>query len=392
MGVFFRQLLIMLCTTLCSISILFAQEESQDTVMIFEQKLILNPDNKEFTKFKFGGLFQARFLSNFKEGVDIEGKHHADNEGSNNSFDLKRMRVFMNANITEKLQVTTLVNLADFKSSNPSPNILENAFARYTFNRYLQVTVGQFRPLFGLEATYPADILKSIDYSNAYYLLGNNGWKSFQVGVALTGNVDLASIPMSYGLSVTNGNSKNKIDGDDGKHYSSRLLFNLNKSHNFNVGVSGGIGEVEKKSVYMAGIEAMARLPINKSWSFDFQTEVTQGTNHYSYFKLDLNQRLNPLKDYLIKSFYVLPNLRYELDGKYFHALEFACRYEYLDADAKLNSNARQSWVPMLSIAFLKEYAARIQVGMQLDRFDKKIENSTFYDSNLAFIQFQCRF
>lgn len=371
---------------------LLAQEENQDTIMIFEQKVVLNPQPQEFPKFKFGGLFQGRYLINMKDGVDIEGKHNVDGKGTNNSFELKRMRVFMNAKITENLEVTTLVNLADFKNKDVSTRVLENAFAKYTFSRYLQITVGQFRPLFGLEETYPVDIVKSIDYSNSYYLFGNNGWMSFQIGAAVTGNVDLGTVPMSYGVSVTNGNGKNKTDGDDGKHYSSRLLFNLNKDHNFNVGVSGGVGEVQNKNIYVAGIEASAKFPIDPNWCFDFQTEVKQGTNHYNYFRLDPALQIQPVKDYLMKSFYLIPNIRYDIGRKHLHALEFACRYEYLDADAKLNSNARQTWVPMVSIEFLKNYAARLQLGMQIDTYKRNIEDTNIYNSNLGFIQFQCRF
>ncbi|TDS55261.1 porin [Myroides indicus] len=370
-----------------------AQEVKNDTVMVFEEKVILHPEPQKYPQFKVGGVFQTRYLNNFKKGVDIDGLHHSGESGTNNSFDIKRMRVSMNAKITENLEVTTLVNLADFKNSDVSTKVLENAYAKYTFSRYLQITVGQFRPLFGLEETYPVDIVKSIDYSNSYYLFGNNGWMSFQVGAALTGSVNLGSVPMSYGFSVMNGNGKNKTDNDDGKHYSSRLLFNLNRQHDFNVGFSGGIGEVQKQNVYAVGIEAAAKFPIGERWCFDFQTEAKQGTNHDAFFKLKPEEQLlGNLDDYVMKSFYIVPNIRYEIGRKHFQAIEFACRYEYLDAESKVNSNARQTWVPMFSLEFLKNYGARIQLGMQIDNYKKNIKDSKIYNSNLAFIQLQCRF
>lgn len=380
---------------ICS-TISFAQEVENDTIKVFEDKIILNPEPQKYPQFKVGGVFQTRYLDNFKKGVDIDGQHHSSTPEkttySNNSFDIKRMRVSMNAKITENLEVTTLVNFADFKNKDVSTRVLENAYAKYTVNRYFQITVGQFRPLFGMEETYPVDIVKSIDYSNSYYLFGNNGWMSFQVGAAITGSVDLGKVPMSYGFSVTNGNGKNKSDSDDGKHYSSRFLFNLDKKHNLNVGLSGGIGEVQKENVYAVGVEATAKFPINDRWCLDFQTEAKQGTNHDAFFKLEADKRLGKLDNYIMKSFYILPNIRYEVGKKHFQAIEFACRYEYLDAESKLNSNARQSLTPMFSLEFLKNYGARIQIGMQIDNFKENIENSKTYNSNLAFVQLQCRF
>ncbi|MDR2223863.1 MAG: OprO/OprP family phosphate-selective porin [Flavobacteriaceae bacterium] len=368
----------------------FAQEVQNDTIRVFEEKIVLNAPEQKFPQFKVGGVFQGRFLNNFKKDVDIDGLHHSDGSGTHNSFDIKRMRVSMNARISENLEVVTLVNLADFKQD-PKTKVLENAYAKYTVSRYFQVTVGQFRPLFGMEETYPVDIVKSIDYSNSYYLFGTNGWTSFQIGAAITGSVDLGKIPMSYGVSVTNGNGKNTTASDDGKHYSSRLLFNLDKKHNFNVGISGGIGEVQKESVYAVGVEATAKFPIADRWCLDFQTEAKQGTNHSAFFSQKPDVRIGQLDDYLMKSFYIIPNIRYEVGKKHFQAIEFACRYEYLDANSKLNSNARQTWVPMVSLEFLKNYGARIQMGMQIDNFKQSIANSKTYNSNLAFIQLQCR-
>ncbi|MDM1046175.1 porin [Myroides sp. 1354] len=365
-------------------------EVAQDTIRIFEDKIVLNDATQKYPQFKVGGVFQTRYLDNFKRGVDINGLHYGDGQGTNNSFEIKRMRVSMNAKVTENLEVVALVNLADFKSD-PKTKVLENAYAKYTINRYLQFTVGQFRPLFGMEETYPVDVVKSIDYSNSYYMFGDNGWTSFQIGAAVTGSVDLGSIPMSYGVSVTNGNGKNKTDNDDGKHYSSRLLFNVDPKHKINVGISGGVGEVQRQTVYAVGAEATAFFSMGDRWSIDFQLEAKQGTNHFLYFGQPVDQRIGDMKDYLMKSFYVLPNVRYELGKKRLQAIEFACRYEYLDGSAHLNSNGRQTWVPMVSLEFLKNYGARLQVGMQIDNYKTNIEHTKSYNSNLAFIQFQCR-
>lgn len=386
----FKVVLGLIITMSCSA--VFAQQPAveNDTIKIFDEIVVFNEPDQKYPKFKVGGVFQARFLDNFKKGVDINGLQHSDGSGTSNSFDIKRMRVSMNARISENLEVVALVNLADFKTD-PKTKVLENAYAKYTVNRYFQITVGQFRPLFGMEDTYSVDIVKSIDYSNSYYLFGSNGWQSFQIGAAVSGSVDLGKVPMSYGVSVTNGNGKNTTDNDNGKHYSSRIVFNLDKELKLNVGVSGGLGETQKQSIYAVGAEAQVVLPLADRWSLEIQSEAKQGVNQNLYFSTAPEKRLGQLDDYVMKGFYVLPNFRYEIGKKHFQAIEFAMRYEYLDANAKLDSNPRQTWVPMVSLEFLKDYGARIQIGMQIDNFKTNIENTKTYNSNLAFIQFQCR-
>lgn len=374
-------------------------EVVRDTIMVFEDRIVLNEPEIKTPKFKIGGVFQARFLNNFKSGVDVNGLQHSDGTGVDNTFEIRRMRVSLAAKISNNLEVNALVNFADFKNTNVSTKVLENAYAKYTFNRYLQVTIGQFRPLFGMEETYPVDIVKSIDYSNSYYLFGANGWMSFQIGAALTGSVDLGKVPMSYGVSVTNGNGKNTIANDNGKHYSSRFLFNIDKKHNFNVGMSGGIGEYKDREVYAVGVEATAKFDLADRWSIDFQTEAKQGTNYSTFFKQQEGFYIGELSNYLMKSFYILPNIRYEVGMKRLQAIEFACRYEYLDAASGLNNaqsdaiktSARQTFTPMLSLEFMKDYGARLQIGMQIDNFKKNYVNTANYNSNLAFVQLQCR-
>ncbi len=72
-----------------------------------------------------------------------------------------------------------LINLADFKN-NPQTRVLELANLKYKANNYLSIQAGQFRPYFGLEDLYPADILKSYNWSNQYTLLGTMVGKAFK--------------------------------------------------------------------------------------------------------------------------------------------------------------------------------------------------------------------
>ena len=122
------------------------------------------------------------------------------------------------------------------------------------------------------------------------------------------------------------------------------------------------------------------------------QIEGKQATNHLLYFAVAPELRPEDINQYQIRGVYFLPNLRYEIHHKNLSALEFSCRYEYLDTNFKVNSNPRQTITPMFGLEFLKDYGARIQLGMQFDRYKNQIENSTQYNNNLLIVQVQSRF
>ncbi|SIT15484.1 porin [Chryseobacterium gambrini] len=120
-----------------------------------------NQDDVKYPVLQVKGLFQARYLVGTTKNVDVNGLHHEDGSGTDNSFIVKYMRVQMRAQISKRTEVVALANLADFKND-PKSRVLENAYLKYTFNPKLAFTVGQFRPLFGIEETYPIDIIKSL--------------------------------------------------------------------------------------------------------------------------------------------------------------------------------------------------------------------------------------
>ena len=372
-----------------------AQDSISDKIELTIQQHDENNKHVAYPKFKLGGVFQGRFLANFKENVDVNGVQHSDGKRVSNTFEVKRMRVSLNAKLSENLEVNTLVNFADFKSD-PKTKVLENAFVKYKINKYLQLQGGQFRPAFGIEDSHAVDIIKTLDWSNAYFLMGSNGWQSFQIGAAASGVVDLGKVPFNYSVSITNGNGKNTLDNDNGKHYSGRFLFDLDKRNNFKLGTSLGIGDERNKSIYAVGLEATYTIKLAPKWSIELQAEGFQATNQVLFFneqdKLDeiAAAQLN-INDYILKGFYVLPNLRYEIGKKRLQALEFSMRYEYLDASSKINSDPRQTWTPMVSLGFLKDYGARLQIGMQIDNYKNNIPNTKNYNSNLGFVQLQCR-
>ncbi|AZA57805.1 porin [Chryseobacterium shandongense] len=346
----------------------------------------------KYPQLQIKGLFQARYLVGMSKDVDVNGLHHSDHTGTDNNFMIKYMRVQMRAQISKRTEVVVLANLADFKND-PKSRVLENAYLKYTFNPKLAFTVGQFRPWFGLEETYPIDIIKSLDWSNQYTEFGKLGWTSFQIGLSATGQLNLGEIPFQYGVSVVNGNGKNQVnDNDNGKQYSTRLVFGLSEKYNLNFGLNGGIGEVFGKKIYAVGLDLSSVIKFDAKWSLDMQLEAKQATNHPLYFAADPEIRPQNPDEYLIRGAYFLPNVRYEINHRNLSAFELSCRYEYLDTNFRLNSNPRQTITPMFGLEFLKNYGARIQLGMQFDRYKYQMENTTQYNSNLFIIQVQSRF
>jgi len=356
--------------------------------------LYSTPDKEDvkYPQLQIKGLFQARYLVGTTEDVDVNGLHHSDHTGTDNNFMIKYMRVQLRAQISKRTEVVVLANLADFKND-PKSRVLENAYLKYTFNPKLAFTAGQFRPWFGIEETYPIDIIKSLDWSNQYTEFGKLGWTSFQIGLSATGQLNLGEIPFQYSVSVVNGNCKNQInDNDNGKQYSSRLVFGLSEKYHLNFGLNGGTGEVFGKKIYAVGVDVSSLVNFNPRWSLDMQLEAKQATNHVLYFAANPETRPQNPDEYLIRGAYFLPNLRYEVNHRNLSAFELSCRYEYLDTNFRLNSNPRQTITPMFGLEFLKNYGARIQLGMQLDRYKYQVENTTQYNNNLFIIQVQSRF
>lgn len=346
----------------------------------------------KYPQLQIKGLFQARYMVGMNKDVDVNGLHHADGLGTSNNFMVKYMRVQLHVQISKRTEVVVLANLADFKND-PKSRVLENAYLKYTFSPKLAITVGQYRPWFGIEETYPIDIIKSLDWSNQYTEFGKLGWTSFQIGLSATGQLELGEIPFQYAVSIVNGNGKNQVsDNDNGKQYSTRLVFNLSKKYSLNLGLNGGVGEILSKKIYAVGIDLSSLVHFDSKWSLDMQLEAKQATNHPLYFAVAPELRTDSPDQYLIRGAYFLPNIRYEINHRNLSAFELSCRYEYLDTNFRLNSNPRQTITPMMGLEFLKNYGARIQVGIQFDRYKNSIANTAQYNNNLFIVQVQSRF
>ncbi|WP_315815177.1 porin [Paraflavitalea speifideaquila] len=175
----------------------------------------------------FSGVLQTRYMASLNNNVDVNGKHFDPNTTTTpkpvrNTFLVKRARFMIRANINDHFSANILVNFADFNGS-PSNKVLENAYIKYSLNKYFNVQVGQFRPFFGIEDALPVDIIRTLDFSNQYYAFGRNGWQSFQVGLSVFGNIDQQG-NLRYFAGLYNGNNRNQAtDDDDTKNAYARL-------------------------------------------------------------------------------------------------------------------------------------------------------------------------
>ena len=349
-------------------------------------------DSTTKPKITMKGLFQARYLFSGNKNIDLNGLQHPDGKAVYNAFDIKRSRLQFTSKISDRTDVVLLLNLADFKSD-PKNKVLENAYITYRVDDYVNLKMGQFRPAFGLEDMYPVDVIKSMDYSNQYTAFGNNGWQSFQIGASIYGATH-GEIPVKYEVSIVNGNGRNQVmDSDNGKHFSSRVEFGLQKSLNIKLGLNGGLATVNGDGVYATGIDLSGVIPLGKKWSLEIETEYKQGNNHVLYFGLDSAKRIGSLNKYQMRGVYILPNLRYAINYHRLSSLEVSCRYENFNNDYRHaeTANPRQTWTPMISAEFLKAYSARIQIGVNIDRYKRNIPATTQYNNSLFIVQVQSR-
>ncbi|WEK18373.1 MAG: porin [Candidatus Pedobacter colombiensis] len=341
------------------------------------------------SKINFSGMLQTQFNYSLDEDVDITGKHHSGPERfSHNSFSVKRARIQVNAAITDRINAVMLVNFGDF-TGNPQNKVLENAYIKYSVNDYVNFQFGQFRPQFGQEDNYPVDFVRSIDYSNQYYLFGANSWQSFQIGASYFGEIKDSSVPIKYYIGVFNGNNRNQLtDNDDGKIFPARLVFGLGKSTLF--GVSAGAGSNMGQKLWAYGADIDYNKQLNEKWNIEFVSEYKQGINSVAYFAQA--DPVIPISSFVMRGIYIQPNIGYSFKNVRLKNLEFAFRYEYLDSDFKLEGNSRQSYIPMVSASFAEAYAVRVQLGFLMDRYERNIPNTTQYDTNRIICQVQARF
>ena len=347
------------------------------------------PKPKEFKIFNkkatIGALLVGDYANSLTKDVDMNGKHNP--TASDNGFYLVYFRVNGKFAINDKLSAQILVNFADFKND-PKNKVLEIAALKWTPSTYFNVQVGQFRPYFGLEDMYPAEIMKSYAWSNQYSLLGKSNWESFQIGAAVSGSLSKKKIPLRYYYTFYNGNGKNQVqDNDDAKNHALRLEYDLLPK--LQLGVNEALTKIDNQNASMFGADISYNANLSKLWKAGFNTEFKYGTNISAFSAATLAGK--DVSDYKMTGFYIIPFISRAINESNKSFIEFTCRYEYLE-DVNKNGNVGRFYTPMLSYVMGEDYTSKISLVGVISDYNKDVLNSTQYSSNLLLLQYQIRF
>lgn len=347
------------------------------------------PKPKEFKIFNkkatIGALLVGDYANSLTKDVDMNGKHNP--TASDNGFYLVYFRVNGKFSINNKLSAQILVNFADFKND-PKNKVLEIAALKWTPSTYFNVQVGQFRPYFGLEDMYPAEIMKSYARSNQYSLLGKSNWESFQIGAAVSGSLSKKKIPLRYYYTFYNGNGKNQVqDNDDAKNHALRLEYDLLPK--LQLGVNEALTKIDNQNASMFGADISYHTKLSKLWNAGFNSEFKYGTNVSAFTAATLAGK--NISDYKMTGFYIIPFISRTINENNKSFVEFTCRYEYLE-DLNKNGNVGRFYTPMLSYVMGEDYTSKISLVGVISDYNKDVANSTQYNSNLLLLQYQIRF
>jgi len=366
---------------------LFAQQK--DTLKIKRDTVI-----SDYSTYKrsitFAGLLQTRYVASLTSNVDVNGANFNAASASkiDNNFLLKRARFFVIGKVNDHFSANFMVDFAEF-DGNPTSRVLDNAYIKYTLSKHFMIQAGQFRPFFGIEDAIPNEIIRTLDYSNQYYAFGSSGWQSFQEGVTILGTItNEGQMPVRYYVGAYNGNNKNiATDDDNTKNFYARLEFDPAKK--VTIGINGASGSLGEGTGYAWGGDIQATFDLSKAWQLTLNGEFKSGTN----FALFNTYTVKPsLSQVMMHGYYVFPIIRYNYDRKRVRAIEFSSRYEYFNANYKLNSNPEQTIIPNVTMVFADDFYAALQLGVSIDMYQKDIPLTTTYTHNLAYIQFQVRF
>jgi hypothetical protein len=342
-------------------------------------------------KLSFAGVLQTRFVGSITKNADVNGKNFdpEKTKGINNAFFLKRVRVMVKADINDHFSANILANLAEF-NSDPSNKVLENAYIKYSLNKYFHVQAGQFRPFFGIEDAMAVDIIRTLDFSNQYYAFGKNGWQSFQIGVSVLGDINKKG-NLRYFAGIYNGNNKNQ-PGDDNNTKNMYARVESDIAKDFTVGVNAGGGSLAKSGLGNAwGADVTTKIDLSEKWALLLMAEYKSGTNFLAFNVIP--DSLSPeLGQYRMQGFYFFPTLRFDCKKRRIRAIEFSTRYEYLDENYKMATNARQTIIPNLSLIFADDFYAALQMGVSIDMYKSDIPLTITNTHNLGYIQLQIRF
>ena len=190
--------------------------------------------------------------SNDGPQLSFTGRVHAQFRSSSVDDAIGSESLLRRARVTAVLKVNDLVSgqiQPDFAGGSAS---LRNAFLKLSFSDYFNVTMGQFKrsfDLFELESSTRMLVVEragSIEGAGSCAGIGGIcsygrfteklGYAGRDVGVGVNGT--LGDLPLSYGMSVTNGEGQNKPDINSGKSFSGRVEYAVLSDLDVSVNVS----------------------------------------------------------------------------------------------------------------------------------------------------------
>ncbi len=140
------------------------------------------------------------------------------------SFDLRRIRLNLQGNITPKILYRLQLDFAG------SPKIVDGYF-QYTYKPFLKITVGQYKIPFSLENITSSSLMYSINRSQVVEGLvargkdpiGNQNGRD--IGLQVSGQfLQNKRSVFEYAVELVNGNGINTLDNDRGKDVVGRLI------------------------------------------------------------------------------------------------------------------------------------------------------------------------
>jgi hypothetical protein len=341
----------------------------------------------------FNVLLQIRYMASLTHNVDVTGKNFdpAIAKGVTNTFSIRRARFMVKAAVNDRFSTNFMFNFAEF-NGNTANKVVENAFVKYAANKHFNIQAGQFRPFFGIEDLIPAELIKTLDYSNQYAAFAASGWQGFQLGISVFGNITGDDKKfVKYYAGIYNGNNRNQpTDNDNTKNVYGRLETTL--SEHFLLGANAASGSFGAGTGFAWGGDVTGKISLcdSKKWELFLTAEGKSGTNFNLY---NTTTTLKPqLSDCKMWGIYFFPLLRYNCNQARLRALEFSSRYEYLNENSKLGDNPYQVITPNISFVFADDMYASLQVGTNVELFKHNVPLTNSYNQSLFYMQLQLRF
>ncbi|MXV38073.1 hypothetical protein GO491_05195 [Flavobacteriaceae bacterium Ap0902] len=333
---------------------------------------------------KFGFFLIGGYSFGLNDHTSATGKYIENDEEASNNFYLKYARVNGAFQITPKIKANLLLNLADFQREDLSRRVLEIASVTYAHDKAFNVKVGQFRPYFGIEDTYGIANHKSYTWSNAYSVMGNSQWQSFQMGVSIYGDLNENNIPIKYYLNAYNGNGKNRItDNDSNKNLSSRLV--LTAIPGVEIGANYAFAKHLEEDVNAAAFDFKTSHGLSSQLALNTEFSYAFGHNIGDAIRQGITNEF--IDDYKFRGWYFIPELVLAMNSPHIQSLELSCRYESLYTNLEEDKNKRTTITPMIGMNIGNNFKTSLVVI--IDQYDKEQPTNGLMDTTWMQLQLQ---